>query len=113
MSVRWSDLSPAEREVLEERFHVAANVESALAEADAGRDRAQDEQSVSLSLLQRYATLGDMELSSMQWESVSRNPRLGEALDRFLSRASVAYFPRLVAASSGEEYERRGEGFSL
>lgn len=113
MSTRWSELSSAEREVLEERFYVAVEVDSVLAEFDAVQARNTEDRSVSLSLLQRYATRGDIDLSREQWQQVSQNERLGEALGRFLRNASVAYFPRLAAASSGEDAPRRGDGFAL
>lgn len=113
MSIRWSELSSTERTVLEERFYVAAKVDAVLSEADAARDRAIEDRPVSLSLLQRYATSGDITLSTTQWNAVSQNPRLSEALDRFLRGASVAYFPRLAAASSDEAFERTGDGYVL
>ena len=113
MSTRWSELSLAERAVLEERFYVAAKVEAVLSEADAVRERGMADRPVSLALLQRYAMEDDFTLSQTQWDAVSRNPRLNDAVDRFLRSASVAYFPRLAAASSGEEFKRTGDGFEL
>lgn len=113
MSTRWSELSSVERAVLEERFHIAAKVDAALSQADVARERAMEDRPVSLSLLQRYAVEGDVTLSPAQWDAVSRSSSLSEALDRFLRGTSVAYFPRLAAASSGEEFERMEEGFEL
>lgn len=113
MTMRWSELSDAERALLEDRCYAAARVENVLSRAQSIQSLDPADRPVSLSLLYDYAVRQTAELSPQQRVSIAQNEMMSAALDQLLQEASIAYFPKLAAASSGESKIREQDGFEI
>ncbi|MBE0529641.1 MAG: hypothetical protein IH626_02370 [Rhodospirillales bacterium] len=105
----WNTLSDG-------RKAAAGQVFDALSTLDALTDFSADSQisrAVGFADLYAYATEPDRPMDERLQRALASDARLRGDLDRLLENTALYRFPRLAAASSGENDRREGDGFTI